>query len=109
MTTTIEVNVTAEDIERGEQQSCNRCPVALALLRWLRPGLDVEIVTQARILDTGGAVHDFILPVEADEFIEQFDSNDGGAPFSFPLTLPGELLKPELRSMTIPAKESHTP
>jgi hypothetical protein len=90
----VRVEVTAEDIAKGERAECGRCPVALACKRVL-PG--------ARVMVDGCSI-DFTLkpagegewddwtsieaPAEVDAFIQAFDDGHPVAPFAFDLDIP---------------------
>jgi hypothetical protein len=90
--TTIVV-VTTEHIAKGEAESCERCPVALAIadafpdLAYVAVGPEEITMQLGRRpeeiqIDTPGRVQDFI-----------WDFDDGGAvePFSFDVDLPAEV------------------
>lgn len=77
----ITINVTQDDIDRGERESCLACPIALACKRAgiVRPEVSsYEIIDEFR--------NEYKLPMEARLFVHRFDA--GGAlyrvfPFSF--------------------------
>ncbi len=82
------VEVTAEDIAKGQPRRCSLCPVALALRRatgkewivgtWMRPWTATDAIET---------------PAEALAFIEAFDGLlEEVAPFSFTLAVPAEML-----------------
>lgn len=87
------VNVTQEDIDKGEAASCSSCPIALALRR-IAPlarvytdcvALAGELYSPKAILES----HTFIrLPEEAMKFIQTFDFRNHVSPFSFTLQVP---------------------
>lgn len=88
--TLLDVEVTAEDIAKGVKEDCGACPVALALRR---AGLGRAMVDGTSIswsfgVSGGGDVE---CPCHVAEFIESFDEGDDVEPFSFQLTLEGEV------------------
>jgi hypothetical protein len=104
MTTTIQVSVTQEDIEHGDRRCRGTCPVARALDRWLLPpGALVDYKGGA--IESGTSYYSwtryyfFALPDTAASFMKTFDVGGRVEPFSFMITLPSELLKPELREI----------
>jgi hypothetical protein len=86
----IEVNVTQEHIDKGEQAMCQLCPVALAIK-------DVNDVTYVKI---GSSIFNVLfkgdyalrpngkMPVEVGNRILDFDQGHGMQPFSFTLEVP---------------------
>jgi hypothetical protein len=87
MMTLLHIRVTQRDIDRGVQRDCFRCPVALAVKRafkaaavWVR---EIIIVTKA------GSQHTYVTPLEAQDFLECYDSAilefESPRPFSFTL------------------------
>ena len=74
----LHVEVTAEDIAAGEQDSCERCPIALAILRvtdseYVR--VEYERIWLDRTLCTP--------PKKARDFMSAFDDGKTVKPFSF--------------------------
>jgi hypothetical protein len=90
LTQTIEV--TQEDIDKGERRQCNTCPVALAITRQLPEELKGCVVSvtclNATIFskNTRGILRHAELPEEAADFIQRFDDHIGVQPFTFSLT-----------------------
>lgn len=85
----IQVDVTAEDIEQGEQEECQRCPIALAVMR--ATGSPFAVVQEDTVtLSQERIVH--ALPQKAIDFIGFFDGHGRRVvkPFSFEITGPIE-------------------
>jgi hypothetical protein len=84
----VRVNVTQRDIDRGEPQECERCPIARAAKR--------AGIVNAKVMEGWLDVQYFppsgecgvTLPDPAMRFIEEFDRNCGVAPFAFELDVP---------------------
>jgi hypothetical protein len=93
---TVTIDVTAKDIEKGYQGSCTACPVALAVMRHLKPGLFPSVGSAVRIHMFGdyvGHCRGFALtPLVAISFMGDFDAGIKVSPFSFTLDLPEEVL-----------------
>lgn len=89
------VNVTKNDIEAGAKESCHACPIALAIKRRLKPG--VEFLVSATMVDirlTTTSAFQFIgLCDKAIEFIDAFDRGREVKPIRFLLGLPVNSLK----------------
>ena len=81
MKTTIEV--TTEDIAKGQPCDGSFCPIALACDRL---GL-VLAVCDTELLDAG-CNHVCDLPIEAQQFVRDFDDGRFVAPFCFEVELP---------------------
>jgi hypothetical protein len=85
------VEVTAEDIAKGEKGSCERCPIALALARAadmdrVHAHLDCLWGWPAGDPDANSIVAS--TPIEASNFIDDFDSGEPVNPFTFTVELP---------------------
>ena len=82
------INVTAEHIAAGVQQSCSHCPVALALADAFP---EADVYANGATFDIrphgGGGLH-LDLPGEAEDFIVRFDDDGYGEPFSFTVDYP---------------------
>lgn len=77
----IKVSVTAEDIEKGQRMTADRCPIALAVHR-------IEGYENAAVYPGSGVVLDSKyagcpIPEEAKDFIIRFDTGDKVKPFTF--------------------------
>jgi hypothetical protein len=72
------VYVRSLDIAFGKMYSGSNCPVALAMKRAFNTDKVIVGLHSARV--NGGAV---MLPAEAQQFIEKFDSNKHVEPFTF--------------------------
>ena len=77
----MQVEVTADDISRGELGDGGRCPVALALQRRLGADLFVDGFEVYKTLSGGRAR----LPEEARLFAKAFDAGEEVEPFEFEL------------------------
>lgn len=87
---TITVDVTAGDIARGTPGSGCQCPVALAVERAL-PGFNLYVGPEVAYLGFDQTGKTLSLPDEARAFIARFDLGLLVEPFTFDLTVPGEL------------------
>ena len=89
----VTIEVTKDDIETGERGECERCPIALALLRTL---------PQLRTVEVGDDTIDFYLkrgdkhttptPDRAKSFIEDFDDAWDPSPCSIDISIPEAVL-----------------
>ena len=88
----MKIQVTKEDIEKGERGSCEWCPVALAIQRTydLKNGKDKMVVVDGDgvgIWDRNNGEQHYQLPQIARDFIHDFDNDrkvaEGLGPFSF--------------------------
>lgn len=87
------ISVTAEDIAEGEKYKCERCPVALGIIRVVRPVPPQVLMAgafAAVLWDKarGKAVWSVELPPSAQQFITDFDHGSPVAPFEFDLEVP---------------------
>jgi hypothetical protein len=73
------VKVTAEDIANGQRENPIACPIALAVKRISDDPYSVTVGTQ--ILSHANSV--IMLPIEATNFISQFDAGCDVEPFEF--------------------------
>lgn len=83
---TMRIEVTQEDIKKGERHSGISCPIALALKRAL-PGRHVGVSEETADIGENARV---LLPLEAQDFIDDFDDGLGVDPFAFELDYSGE-------------------
>lgn len=80
----ITISVTEEDIANGRRKRCQKCPVAIAMLRagfytvWANPG-------DLTWIDSERNEHSCVTPDEVREFITRFDNHEPVAPFTFEL------------------------
>lgn len=101
----IQIEVTAKDIETGQQCDCQNCPVALALQRVLKDGYTGQAYTNSvRIIYVDQwnlwRGESFSLPEKVVRFISLFDAGAVNSeyeivelqPFTFELDLPKEYL-----------------
>ncbi len=85
----VQVNVTADDIKKGERGSCWTCPIGLALVRatdsyrMIRAIYDMAAYGRSSYL--WGPIR---LPPEASRFIVDFDQGRAALPLSFEIYLP---------------------
>lgn len=75
----IRVEVTQDDINKGVQDNCTKCPVALALSR----AFGIPVTVEATFATVNGK--EIPIPYEVYEFIWKFDGvgKDGVKPFIF--------------------------
>ena len=78
----MKIEVTAEDIEKGNQGNCWRCPVALALMRAFQTNRVSVTGPYAQIKGER-----FDLPNKVQRFISSFDKGTDVTPFTFQLPL----------------------
>ncbi len=93
----VTIDVTQEDIDRGRCKDCRTCPIALAILRVIRPGIALLSSTDFVIGPNGCSPFgqcQLKIPRDAVCFIGKFDYFQPVQPFSFPLDIPGKFLAP---------------
>lgn len=79
------INVTEDDIRKGQIGNCDACPVALALQRAIGRRW---IYTYGRVVDAKGAkTHLCELPEIATQFIKKFDSAKKVNPIQFEIEI----------------------
>ena len=83
----MKINVTRECIRKGNPSSPDSCPIALALKSHGVPFLGVI----SDLIETSDFSVDFILPLKAQRFIEDFDTEVKVKPFSF--NIPKKVIK----------------
>ncbi|MCI0537687.1 MAG: hypothetical protein L0Z50_20935 [Verrucomicrobiales bacterium] len=87
------IEVTQNDIDKGCEKDCLKCPVALAINRVLRKPyvcyVDIPLIRirKGRSLDF---VCEILTPEVAIDFIRAFDPGRDVSPFSFDLSIPEE-------------------
>jgi hypothetical protein len=81
--TTYTIDVTQEDIDRGERAKCMRCPIARAMQRVF----PVNKVSVFGAITWIGNDRYSDLPDEAQQFIMYFDEDEPVEPFSFTINL----------------------
>lgn len=86
---TVRVRVTQEDIDAGVRDDCNRCPLALAVMRAV-PQAKMAVVTYAsvKLVMDATTLVTAKLPDRATLAIVEFDSSGTMSPFEFDLPLP---------------------
>lgn len=80
----MKVKVTQEDIQHGERESMEACPIGQALRRRYA---EVRVCVNHVFLDTGRTGQIVALPKEAQRFIQRFDAKRDVKPFTFDLRL----------------------
>ena len=85
----LRVEVTAEDIAKGVRNTCDRCPIALALsaLGVIEPFVDGYAV------EFGNCEEQVRTPEVASAFIEAFDLGNPVEPFTFEIDVPDEAVR----------------
>lgn len=92
MSRTVTVEVTLDDIAKGEREACERCPIACALIRAAgtpRAFVDGEVMAAGDwegIFPRAGIR--VPMPPEAAEFAMAFDDGRPVKPFTFTVELP---------------------
>ena len=80
----VTVDVTQADIDAGVKRKCDQCPIARAVRRVV--GADKEVtVNPVSIYIDGGY---WRTPLEASNFISDFDNGHPVVPFSFEVNVP---------------------
>ena len=82
------IEVTQEDIDKGEGYHCTRCPIALALCR--ATGWRWLVRRKIAVSNDGHCCNTYNLPEAVQAFIVKFDSSGKfnlGKPFTFELEL----------------------
>jgi hypothetical protein len=82
MTRRVRVEVTADDIAKGERRVCGACPLAVAIER----ATSTPTLVWYRSAFIGGAKAD--LPAVAQDARQVLDSGGDHAPFAFDLDIP---------------------
>jgi len=89
---TVVVEVTAEDIEKGEKEECERCPIACALLRSAGTARAFVDGSEMAAGDWEGMFPEIAqrvpMPPDAAEFVADFDEGRIVEPFTFTVELP---------------------
>jgi hypothetical protein len=82
------IKVTQADIDAGKPRKCGQCPLALALIRRLKPVADtLTVAGKISYLDTKGNHRIAYTPDEAYNFWTDFDAGRPVKPFSFNLKI----------------------
>ncbi len=95
----VTVNVTARDIAKGLTAKCDRCPVALAMLRLLSKEYTIAVgISSVRYCKNIEHLHEDCvygpdMPLITTEFIRAFDSNRNPLPFKFKMRIPKMVLR----------------
>ena len=82
MSKDIKIEVTQEDIDRGEKGDCAKCPIARAIRRTLKVRY-VHVDTD--FLEWGPDYSCMNAPVKVSKFIDAFDEGRRVSPFTFML------------------------
>jgi hypothetical protein len=93
----VTVQVTRDDIRRGQPEKCQYCPIAHALRRVIKPECGF-LVTEFWVaiyptIHTSGPSYDARLPLFAHLFVKSFDNCEQVEPITFDLDIPEEYLK----------------
>ena len=85
----ITIDVTADDIQRGQRGNCRTCPVARAVAKRVfgRIGVGIALITVGRVVEVS-------TPDVVVEFIRKFDWKGKADPFSFEIRVPAEIVRP---------------
>jgi hypothetical protein len=85
---TVTIEVTQEDIEKGERGECEKCALALAVSRVTKYRVEIGLY-EAEFYDGPElCVGSSDLPIAAMVFVERFDNGHPVSPFTFPLEVP---------------------
>lgn len=89
------IDVTQEDIDKGQQSACYFCPIARAMNRASRDGTTWAVFPASCRADSTDRVGErrLVLPPAAREFIRAFDAREPVSPFSFDLDIPPAVAK----------------
>lgn len=94
------IQVTEEHIAKGVKANCRKCPLALAIKSYLRPGFDIEVSFGWVVVRETNETHVYKsvweskdLPAVTSQFMHEFDSKRKVHPFSFELDVPQQYLK----------------
>lgn len=82
---TLTVEVTKEDIENGVRGNAQACPIAQALIRQGHENVSVSM--SCAYVDTNGERSCYLLPREARDFVDRYDSKIFVTPFKFTGTI----------------------
>jgi hypothetical protein len=82
------INVTAGHIAKSRRQDCWRCPVALAIRSAFPNATAIEVTAAWAGISDGEQYAEIRLPLEASEFIWEFDDGGTPEPFTFDLDYP---------------------
>jgi len=80
----MKIQVTQEDIDKGQPIDCFKCPVALATSRIL--GQETQVRSDFIIFDSVW----YDMPIEVCNFIKKFDNAENARPLEFDINLKGE-------------------
>lgn len=79
------INVTQKDIDQGDRDKCQTCPVALALNRVAKkPWVEYGYI---RFSD-GHSRCAVAVPAGVHDFMEEFDTGEDVKPFTFKINIP---------------------
>lgn len=73
------IEVTAEDIKRGQRRTCSACPIALAAQR----ALQCSVLVGCTSIWQPGRTNWWKLPAQAQAWRERFDNHERVEPFTF--------------------------
>lgn len=93
MLKTVTIRVTLEDIGCGQQEVCDKCPIALAGIRAVPDATGVSVGSRFISFRFPAYPDGLIcrLPAAAERFIRDFDYGEPVGSFSFPVTINSSL------------------
>lgn len=83
----LKINVTQDDIDKGNRGNSNSCPIA-RVVRGILPMARVNV----RYINSIGMGADIALPSEATQFIVSFDNHYPVAPLEFEVDIPENVI-----------------
>jgi hypothetical protein len=88
---TVEVDVTHNDIEQGVKGDCHHCPIALALRRHFPSAPSLYVLYMASYIKPSETENFLVgkLPDKAERFVKDYDAGKSRRPFRFELSLKG--------------------
>src|SRR5690242_13482648 len=91
----VTIDVTQEDIDRGNRANCRFCPIAMAIDRLVKPGVEAWIDPWSMAIFQGDKlVADFlVLSQSMSDFIGLYDAGHYVPPSRFSFELPEECLR----------------
>lgn len=89
----VKINVTQDDIDKGQINNCNLCPIALAIKRILKINsyntiFVSSVIKLLRYWNMEIQKYEVISPRSVKRFIQRFDQGKSVKPFNFFLTVP---------------------
>ena len=78
----MKIEVTQQDIDKGLNNNCFSCPIALAVKRKIDTGNVLVYCDRISVMSTISS-YDYKLPKKAQTFIKRFDDRKPVEPFTF--------------------------